>query len=237
MREAVALAKNALAIDPPYAPATAMVGWCRMLQRIQGWGAVPDAEIAEAVLLARQAIEAGRDDPEVLAIAGYTIAALAGEHSTAMGTIDRALALNPNSALAWSARGWVLGMQTQPGPAIEALRQAMRLSPLDPLAYLFTSGLAFAHMAAGRYEEAIEWADRALYAQPRFTMAMRVKLVCLAHLSRAEEARDLLKRVLDLDPGLTVAGWKASLTTRSIFSPELLALYTDGLGKAGVPER
>ena len=112
----------------------------------------------------------------------------------------------------------------------------MRLSPLDPLAFLFTAGLTFAHLAAGRYEEAIEWADRTLQAQPRYIIAMRLKLVCLAHLGRTEEARDWLARVLVLQPGLTVAAWKASITTMSIFSPELLALYVEGLRKAGVPE-
>src|SRR5207245_5522135 len=38
--EAVALARQALAIDPSYAPAAAMVGWCRTIQRVQGWGAL-----------------------------------------------------------------------------------------------------------------------------------------------------------------------------------------------------
>src|SRR6266436_6922289 len=125
LREAVALAKNALAIDPSYAPAAALIGWCRTLQRVQGWGAVSDAEIAEAVLLARQAIEAGRDDPDVLSLAGTTILFLAGEPAAAVAAIDRALTLNPNSALAWGARGWVLGLQNQLIPAIEADQQAI----------------------------------------------------------------------------------------------------------------
>ena len=236
LREAVALAKNALAIDPSYMPAAALIGWCRMLQRVQIWGAVSDAEIAEAVRLARQAIEAGRDDPDVLSNAGYTIAALAGEPASAMAAVDRALALNPNSAQAWGARGWVLGFQNQLSPAIEAQQQAIRLSPLDPLAFLFSAGLGFAHLAAGRYEEAIEWADRTLHTQPRHLVAMRFKLVCLAHLGRTDDAREWLKHVLAVHPGLTIAAWKASYAAATVFSPELLALYTDGLRKAGVPE-
>src|SRR5260370_14737822 len=72
MREAVALVRRALAIDPSYAPAAALIGWCHYFQRVQGWGVVSDAEISEAVRQARQAIEAGRDDPDVLAMAGIT---------------------------------------------------------------------------------------------------------------------------------------------------------------------
>ena len=236
LREAVALAKNARAIDPSYAPAAALIGWCRTLQRVQGWGAVSDTEIAEAVLLARQAIEAGRDDPDVLSLAGTTILFLAGEPAAALAAIDRALALNPNSALAWGARGWVLGMQNQLIPAIEAQQQALRLSPLDPLAFMFSAGLAFAHLAAGRYEEAIEWADRTLHAQPRHLVTMRLKLVCLAHLGRTDDTSEWLKRVLALQPGLTIAAWKASWATKPMLSSELLDIYTDGLRKAGVPE-
>ncbi len=236
LREAVALAKNALAVDPSYVPVAALIGWCRTLQRAQGWGAVSGAEIVEAVLMARQAIEAGRDDPDVLSLAGTTILFLAGEPAAALAAIDRALALNPNSALSWAARGWVLAMQNQLVPAIEAEQQAIRLSPLDPLAWLFAAGLAFAHVAAGRYEEAIEWADRTLHAQPRHLVAMRFKLVCLAHLGRTDDAREWLKHVLALQPRLTIAAWKASYAATSVFSPELLALYTDGLRKAGVPE-
>ena len=54
----------------------------------------------------------------------------AGVHATAAGAIDRALKLNPNSAHAWMARGWVAGCQNQPRPAIEALTHALRLAPL-----------------------------------------------------------------------------------------------------------
>jgi TolB-like protein/predicted Zn-dependent protease len=233
---AVIQAKRALAIDPSYAPAAAMVGWCRLMQSVQGWGAVSAAEVTEAVLLARQAIEAGRDDSEVLSIAGYTLSILAGETSAAVAAIDRALMLNPNSAIAWNARGWVLAAQTQFAAAIEASEQAMRLSPLDPLGWLFTTGLAYTHMAAGRYEEAIGWADRTLHAQPRQAVAVRWKLVCLAHLGRTDEASDWLQRVLTLQPELTVGGWRATAGALTAYSPELLDLMVDGLRKAGVPE-
>ncbi|MBV8575156.1 MAG: CadC-family transcriptional regulator, partial [Acetobacteraceae bacterium] len=60
--EAIVLARQALAIDPSYAPAAALVGLCRGLQRAQGWGALSGEDIGEACRLARQALEAERDD-------------------------------------------------------------------------------------------------------------------------------------------------------------------------------
>jgi len=54
--------KGAQRSDPSYAPAAAMVGFCRGLQRLQGWGALSDEDIGEACRLARQALEAERND-------------------------------------------------------------------------------------------------------------------------------------------------------------------------------
>jgi TolB-like protein/class 3 adenylate cyclase len=45
--ESVVLLRQALALDPSYAPAAAMAGWCLMHQRIQGFGTVSDADVAE----------------------------------------------------------------------------------------------------------------------------------------------------------------------------------------------
>jgi len=110
----------------------------------------------------------------------------------------------------------------------------MRLSPLDPLGYLFTGGLAFAHSEAGRYEEVIEWADRSLREQPRYIAAISAKGASCAHLGRIEEARDCLRRRLEIQPGLTIAKYKAYAAM--FFPPELLAVYVEGLRKVGLPE-
>src|SRR5215813_1037278 len=66
LAEAVVLARQALAIDPSYAPAAALVGRCRVLQRVQGWGALSDEDVGEACRLARQALEAERDDADTI---------------------------------------------------------------------------------------------------------------------------------------------------------------------------
>jgi TolB-like protein/class 3 adenylate cyclase/tetratricopeptide (TPR) repeat protein len=234
-RSAIALLMRALANDPFYAPVAAMIGWCRLLQKRESWGPVSDAEAAEGLSLARRAVEAGKNDPDALWMGGYVIAVFAGERDTATSAIDRALTLNPNSAYAWGAKGWVLSFGNQWGPAIEALQRAMRLSPLDPLGYTFAGGLALAYVAGGQYEKATEWADRSLREQPRYSIAIRIKMVSFAHLGRFEDARYWLGRLLELQPELTIAGWRASYGA-TFFAPELLAVYVEGLRKAGLPK-
>jgi adenylate cyclase len=186
------------------------------------------------VRLARRAIEAGKEDPDALWMAGWTLAVFAGEHATAANVIDRALTLNPNSAYGWMARGSVSVFRNRPEAAIEGFKRAIRLSPVDPLgARAFAVGLAVAHLTACRYEQAIDWADRSLAAQPDYRSALRIKAACCAHLGRLDEARDCLRRLLELEPDLTISRFKASL---AYLSPEILDRYTEGLQKAGLPE-
>ena len=235
MREAINLMKRALLISPSYAPAAAMIGWCRMFQRLQGWGPLSNAEVAEAVRLALQAIEAGKDDPDTLWMGGHVISFLSGDHATAAGLVDRALILNPNCAHAWMLKGYVSFFQNRWGPAIEAFERAMRLSPLDPLGYLFAAGIGLAHLGAGRYEEALQWVDRSSRELPRYVTSLRLKVVLCAHLGRMEEARYWLRRMLDLQPDMTIA-WFEEYTTAMRLRPEIRSVYVEGLRKAGLPE-
>jgi len=107
------------------------------------------------------------------------------------------------------------------------------LSPFDPYTFLCVYIIAFAHFAARRFEQAIEWADRALHDQPRLAAAMRVKVAALAYLGRLDEARAELSRLLALDPKLTIASFRAFA---HFHAPEVLELWVTGLRLAGLPE-
>jgi adenylate cyclase len=231
--EAVALARQALAIDPSYARAAALVGWCRGQQRAHGWGALSEEDIGEACRLARQALEAARHDAETIWQAAYTLFRLVGEAAIAAAALDRALALNPNAARAWLVRGHIHALRNQPEAAIEAIERARRLSPFDPFAFFYDYNIAVAHLAARRFEQAIEWADRALNDQPRLVIAMRLKVVALAHLGNLDAARAELSRVLAIDPKLTIACFREYAHH---MAPVVLELDVAGLRLAGLPE-
>ncbi len=227
--EAIALTRRALAIDPSYAPAAAMIGWCRIHQVSHGGSPVSETDAAEAVSLARRAIEDGKEDSEALWMAAATLSLLAGDHTVAASVVDRALILNRNSAHAWMACGYIFNYRNMPEAAIEALERAMRLSPLDLFGRAFTAGLALAHMVAGRYAEAAKWADRSLRLEPNYVPAISFKVASCAHLGRMDEAREALNLLLELRPGLTVARLLK-------LAPKIGAVYREGLRKAGLPE-
>jgi TolB-like protein/tetratricopeptide (TPR) repeat protein len=234
MREAITLLKRALAIDPSNAPAAAMISLCHQYRRARGWEPLLGTERAEVVCLARQVIETGKDDPDVLWMAASSLWTFAGEGATAKAVVERALALNPNSAYAWMTSGYLSAFSNMSSPAIDAFRRAIRLSPLDPLSYRFTGGLAIAYMVAGQHHEAMDWVDRTLQEMPRYTAGIRIKIVLCAHIGRTEEARSWLKRLLELQPGLTIREF--NLYAATFVSPELTSVYVDGLRKAGLPE-
>lgn len=234
LSECVLLLRRAVALDPDYAVAAALISNCQLMRQAQGWGMLSAADLSCAVELAHQAIERGRDDPEALAWAAGALLFFAGEHTIVGGALNRALAVNPNAAHAWGINGWLYAVLAQPDRAIPALQQAIRLSPLDPLTWIFAAGLAMAHLTTRQFEEAIAWADRSLQCQPRYISAMRIKLVATAHLGRREATQLVLAQLLALLPGLTIAQTRALLGPA--MCPELWDLYEQGLRVAGLPD-
>lgn len=81
---------------------------------------VSEADAAEAVASAEEALDAGKDDPDTLSMAAFTLSFFGEERDVAATAIDRALAFNPNSAQAWVVCGLVRSYRGQPDPAIEA---------------------------------------------------------------------------------------------------------------------
>ncbi|MGC1577792.1 MAG: winged helix-turn-helix domain-containing tetratricopeptide repeat protein, partial [Beijerinckiaceae bacterium] len=187
--EAVRLFVRATELDPNYASPYGMASWSGALRNSHGWMVDRESEITDAVRLARRAVALGKDDPIALWSGGLSLAYLAKEVETGAAYIDRALVLNPNLAASWNASGWVRMYLGEYASAIEHFERAMRLSPLDPLTYFASTGMAFAHAFAGRYDEAISWATKALHEQPNWATPLRVAAMANALSDRMVEAR------------------------------------------------
>jgi tetratricopeptide (TPR) repeat protein len=165
----------------------------------------------------------GRQDPDALWMGGWAIAILAGERAAGLSAIERALELNPNSALAWNFCGWLQSMLQRPDLAIEALQRAKRLSPLDPQRWMFGGGLAHVHLLAGRYEEAVQWADRALQENTRAMAILRLKAAACGQLGRIEEGRECVRRLRELVPALKSSMVGFSRRNSSLFTSTVSA--------------
>ena len=144
--------------------------------------------------LARRALELDKDDPQVLALAGATLAFVVGEVEEGAALGARAITLDPNLAAARYWGGWAHLYLGDVDAAIEQFEIALRLSPLDPRFFSVQTGLAYAHFFAGRNEEASTWATRALRQQPNYRTAQFILAACHAMSGRIEEAREICAR-------------------------------------------
>jgi tetratricopeptide (TPR) repeat protein len=175
----------------------------------------------------------GKDDAVALCTAGISLAHVVGDVDVGASLIDRAMALNPNLAWAWYFSGWVKVFLGEPEAAIELLARAMRLSPQDPYVFNMQTGTALAHLFAGRFDEASSWAAVALREKPAFVPALCAAAVSAAHAGRRAEAENAIACLRQLDPEARVSNLKGWFPIRR---PEHIAMWGDGLRKAGLPE-
>ena len=230
---ALRLFYKAIEIDTNFASALAMAARCYTLRKTNRWMIDPAQETAEAVRLARRAIEVGKDDAVALCYAGYALVHAAYELESGAAIIERAIALNPHLAIAWQLSGTVQAFLGRSEVAIEHTTRAMRLSPLDPSLSLMQSSLALAYFIAGRYDDASIWSDRAIQEGTSFLPAFRMAVASKALAGRQEEARNALGRMLQIDPTARISNSAERALFRRL---QDVTRFEDGLRKAGLPE-
>jgi adenylate cyclase len=160
--EALRLLSCALEINPRYGLAATLAGSCHLLNVSQAWAADPNSETAEGMRLLRLALSIDGNDPEALSILGRVTASLFGDFDTGREMVDRAVAFNPNAALAWEQRGWTYQIAGQPEEAIRSFERAIRLSPFDPWLFSTLAGMGISLIELGRFDEAAVAAKNAL---------------------------------------------------------------------------
>jgi adenylate cyclase len=230
--EALALLHQAIAIDPRFSSAWAWVARIHWGRIASGWSSFREAQ-ALCQEAAKRALEAGRDDPVALALGGFGLAYLGGRPEEGLAHIERALALNPNFLMAWRFGGAAHSMLGEHAKAIEYFERAMHLSPLDGDAYETYHGISLPYFFLRRYDQAVEWAERALRDRPRAAVALMVKVAALAMLGdRTVEIPDLVRQLLSINPRITA---KRVGIVMSTFRPSDLELYQTALRKAGIP--
>jgi tetratricopeptide (TPR) repeat protein len=235
-QEALRLLYKAIELDRTYGAPYGLAAWCYDLQKMFGWISPTAPQIKEGIRLAHLAAETGQNDSEALWMAAHALVLLAGEPETALSLIDRAISLNPNSPHAWWVSGSVHLHLRKYDTALEHLARARRLSPLEPLAFINWLATTASFFFSGRYEEAIEAADRSLSQRPDFPAALRFKVAACALLGRLDEARRCVESLLRVNPGATVSLLRAYHEPIKRHHPEGVEIFVKGLRLAGLPE-
>jgi len=114
----------------------------------------------------------------------------------------------------------------------------MRLSPRDPLLYVFYLEKGFALSLLHQDDQAIEWLRRAVAAAPQWPLPRALLAAALAMTGHGAEAQETLKRYLSLSGtrARTIAQWKGQLPSDNPVFLAYAARVTEGLRKAGLPE-
>ena len=154
-------------------------------------------------------------------------------YDAAFRELKTALELNPSLALAHYGLGATLVFSGRAEEGIPYLTAAIRLSPHDPNMGSFLVRLADAAYFLKRYEEAAEWAQRALQ-QPNFQWSRYTVLIAaLAQLGRLDEARNFIQELQVKRPNTSIAFVRE---THLFGDTTSFAHYLSGLRMAGLPD-
>ncbi len=165
-----------------------------------------------------------------------------GRLGEANAEAERALDLNPAAVDAYAQLAFNDEILGQFEKSLENLDKAIRLSPHDESLHYWYAGKATAHFALKQYEQAIEWARRAIAIDPTYRQPHPMLIVALGWTGRQAEADEAIQHYLALFPRpRTIAAWKAvkAQKTSSDSDPRVLEFWDrliEGLRKAGLPE-
>jgi adenylate cyclase len=230
LAEAMRLAHRALELDPRFGLVAAQAGVNHMQNVLWGYATDPQFDRKEAIRLSRLAVSLDDGDPEILTRAAIISAYMVGDRESGIELADRAVALNPNSFLAWINRGWVHKSAGLPEEAVRSFERAIPMSPVDPMLHQAFAGIGMVLIELGRFEEAIVAGKKALRRNSSFSVTYRSLASAFAHLGRDAEAREAAARLIEIDPAFTISSWIARGGQTNA------KLLIEGLRKAGLPE-
>ena len=230
--EARGLLDKAVARDPDSAWGYTGLAISHTQDALWGWSDSRVQSIMAAQQNAQRAIALDEGDAQAHAVIGL-VRLVSRQHDAAIQTLERAIELNPNLANAHASLGLALAFCGQSDSAVAAVKLAMRLSPRDPLHVFWFNTLSLAAFVAGRYGEAAEWAEKTVQVNAEYAGGYRILAASYGQLGEAGQARDALKRLLQLSPGMTLGATKAQLPFKA---EEDMARFLGGLSAAGLTD-
>jgi len=199
------------------------------MQLARRWAEEPETNRRKAIDLARQALEAGENDPGILTNTAFVLAQFGEDIGAMIGLVDRALAINPSYARGWFVSGMLRVWAGQSDLAIEHLETALRLSPREHMGTA-RGVIGMADFFNRRFDEAAPKLLLSIQDEPGFPPTYRTLAACYAHMGRLDEARAIVARLRAITP-LVVS---SDLPFRK---PEDRELFLSGLRlAAGEPE-
>jgi adenylate cyclase len=224
------LFKQAIALDPNLSIARAYLATIMVQGVHYGWIKSTGELCEQAMSLAETSVRLDPQSSFAFSILAY-LHAMQGQHEAAHAAIRKAVQLNPYDMGARGVQGIVHLVSGEHRQAIDLLSMAVTRGNSDPR-YQWAGSCAFSHYLLGQYDAALSWAREALYLNPNHLQVLAIRAAALAQSGRGEEATEAAKVLLSNYPDLTVERHLRNFRWKN---PADVALYRDGLLKAGVP--
>jgi TolB-like protein/class 3 adenylate cyclase/cytochrome c-type biogenesis protein CcmH/NrfG len=223
------MCEEAIALDPQYPVAYAMLGWIHWSDVWLKASRSPRESISKAFELAQKSI-ALDDYCQSAHLLLSNLYLITRQHEKAIAEGERAIALDPNSADAYALfGGQVLFFSGKPEEGALLVEKAIRLNPIAPSWYFQMLGMAYRE--TGRYEESISACKKAINREPNNIFAYLTLVGTYSMLGREDEARATAAEVLRIDPEFSVEYFAR---TRPHIDPANTARFADALRKAGL---
>jgi TolB-like protein/FixJ family two-component response regulator len=233
-REAGVLLERSVALDPSCAASQSWLALWYLFLVGQGWATDMALAIERADSLSQQAVILDPGDARGFALAGHVRAFLRKDFEAALWLHERAIALNPNLAMAWCYSGLAHSYLGQHTEAIRRIQHAKHLSPHDPHGFFFDMSIGMPLLLTGQFEAAVEAGRRACSLNPGFSSAYKGLLAALGHLGARREAAEVRKVLLTMEPRFSIEG---AVARSPMLRPADRDRYAEGLRLAGIPER
>jgi len=226
------LAREAVALEPDNAEALAMLALIRWGQAISGFVRPGAPALAEALEVAKRAVAADNSAPHARIALAATLLGT-GRTDEAKIEVDRAVEIDPESALVLLLGGQVNAYAGSPEEAIEQCRASLRLNPRDPMVYARYQNMAVAHFALADYGQALDCTRRVAHMLPEWLEARTFEIASLAMMDRDDEAREAAAAVCGAYPHLDLAYVERRHPYRDA---AIRARLIDALRRAGIPD-
>jgi adenylate cyclase len=189
------LFEEAIALEPHHASGYVLLAWTYILDMV--FGKSPKESLTRAIELGERAIALDESEAAGQASLGYFYTH-AGQFEKAIAHAERGLSLEPNSSDVLFNSGAALAYSGRPEQSIPLLQKALRLNPFAPSPY--SVNLSVAYRMAGRFDEAVEQAKKAVERNPKDLLPhMALAAGCILA-GREGEARTAAVEVLKIDP-------------------------------------
>jgi TolB-like protein/class 3 adenylate cyclase/Tfp pilus assembly protein PilF len=228
--------EDALRIDPQQTDA--LIGLAAVLIRTVGlrWNTEPDEKLlARGEELIRRALTSAPNSAVAHLVKG-DLHRVRKEQPVALDELETAIALDRNFALAHAQIGIVKIQLGRSEEAFAPVETAIRLSPRDPLLNVWVYIICHAHEHLAHDAEAIEWCRKSVAIAP-FWFAYVNLAASYAHLGQQAEAKAAVAELQKLMPGFTVHRWASTPYSDNPLWLKQYARITEGLRKAGLPEK